>query len=245
MSGRYLLRFDDLCPTLNWSAWDKIEDILADTAVQPIVAVVPENRDPKLLVSQAQPGFWERVRRWQALGWTVGMHGVHHIAQTNDRGLLNRNARSEFAGVPETEQRMMLERAVSIFAREGVEVRTWIAPFHSFDATTLRLLLEFGIDTISDGSGLFPYSDADGRFWVPQQLWRFSKIPFGVATICMHINRWSDFDVARLESNIKRFRPQLIDVESLRGRYSGRRRRPSDRFVQRAVLATARVVDRT
>lgn len=37
---------------------------------------------------------------------------------------------------------------------------------------------------------LYPYRDARGIMWVPQQLWRFRKMLFGIWTICLHVNRW-------------------------------------------------------
>ena len=47
--ARFLLRFDDLCPTMNWAMWDAIEAHLVRMEVRPILAVVPDNRDPKLV----------------------------------------------------------------------------------------------------------------------------------------------------------------------------------------------------
>src|SRR5262249_15450035 len=75
MEPKYLLRFDDICPTMNWGVWRSVEKILLDTDVKPILAVVPDNRDERLKVGNANEGFWEEVRGWQARSWTIGLHG--------------------------------------------------------------------------------------------------------------------------------------------------------------------------
>lgn len=46
--SKYLVRFDDLCPTANWDVWEPVEATLLDAGVRPLVAVVPDNQDPKL-----------------------------------------------------------------------------------------------------------------------------------------------------------------------------------------------------
>ena len=61
---RYILRFDDICPTMNWTLWGDIENILVQRALKPILAVVPDNQDPTLQVDAPVENFWERVREW-------------------------------------------------------------------------------------------------------------------------------------------------------------------------------------
>src|SRR5262245_38354882 len=73
--SRYLIRFDDICSTMNWLVWDAIESQLIRYAVRPILAVVPDNRDPNLIVDPPRSDFWERVRRWQSRGYTIALHG--------------------------------------------------------------------------------------------------------------------------------------------------------------------------
>ena len=41
---QYLLRFDDICPTMRWDIWAEIEPILIQRNLKPILAVVPEAR---------------------------------------------------------------------------------------------------------------------------------------------------------------------------------------------------------
>ena len=55
MSAKYLIRFDDICPTMKWSTWEKVEDILLRSNVKPILAVVPDNQDPSLRAGGTKP----------------------------------------------------------------------------------------------------------------------------------------------------------------------------------------------
>ena len=75
----FVLRFDDICPTMRWDIWSQIEPALIDSDVKPILAVVPDNRDPVLAPAPAVRDFWGHVRRWQDLGWTIALHGYQHL----------------------------------------------------------------------------------------------------------------------------------------------------------------------
>jgi len=97
--ARYLIRFDDICPTIDWYIWNEIETMLISANVSPILAVIPDNRDPKLMVDPPVADFWQRVREWQKRGWTIGLHGYQHIYVNNNSGILSLNKRSEFAGL--------------------------------------------------------------------------------------------------------------------------------------------------
>jgi hypothetical protein len=68
LQARYLVRLDDACPTSNRKMWREAESILDANDVRPIVAVIPDNRDAKMLIDEPDPDFWERTRGWQARG---------------------------------------------------------------------------------------------------------------------------------------------------------------------------------
>src|SRR5712692_12017049 len=101
MTTQYLIRIDDICPTMNWAVWRAVEDVLVRYNISPLLAVVPDNQDPHLQITPARVDFWDCVRRWQALGWTIGLHGYRHSYVTRESGLLGINSFSEFAGLPE------------------------------------------------------------------------------------------------------------------------------------------------
>jgi len=220
----YLLRFDDLCPTMNWAVWERIERLLVEGQVRPLVAVVPDNKDRQLQVDAASPTFWESVRRWQSLGWAIGMHGYQHLYVTREAGLLGMNSRSEFAGLSEKEQEAKIHMALAILQRERVRPRVWIAPSHSFDETTLCVLIREGIRIVSDGMFLFPFRDERGMIWIPQQMWRFRRLPLGVWTICFHHNRWNAQTLERFERDLHEYRDRIVDLDEVIRAYDGRRK---------------------
>src|ERR1051326_9565196 len=87
---QFLLRFDDICPTMRWDMWSEIEKRLIQYDIKPILAVVPDNRDPVLQVDRPRRDFWVRVRRWQEQGWTIALHGYQHLYVAKAGGLVTR-----------------------------------------------------------------------------------------------------------------------------------------------------------
>jgi predicted deacetylase len=233
MSAQYLLRFDDLCPTMNWTVWAAVEEILIKYDVRPILAVIPDNRDPSLEIEPPYLAFWDRVKSWQARGWTIAVHGHQHVFGTTNRGLFGWNERSEFAGLSFEEQDHKIRSGLAIFRRQGVAPRVWIAPNHSFDETTLDVLRALDLDVVSDGWGLFPYRDATGMLWIPMQSWRFKRRAFGVWTVCMHHNRWTTTDIASLREEVDAFSAQVTSVDAVLQRYGNRSRGLVDRAYAR------------
>ncbi|HZR67194.1 MAG TPA: DUF2334 domain-containing protein [Terriglobales bacterium] len=224
MSARYLVRFDDICPTMNWAMWSRIEALLLEFGVSPILAVVPENRDSKLMVSEPRPDFWAEVRKWQARGWTIGLHGHQHLYTNRSGGILGFPNKSEFAGLPLAAQETKLSSAIEIFRRESVNAEVWIAPSHSFDRSTLLALKRVGVQTISDGFAFFPHTDAEGMFWIPQQLWRFRWRPLGLWTVCFHHNSWSEEDFLQFKQSLERNHDRIASVSFARDQYQFRSR---------------------
>lgn len=214
MAAKYLIRFDDICPTMDWAIWDRVEKILLNYGVKPILAVVPDNRDPSLVSQPPRNEFWQRVRNWQSMGWAIGLHGYQHLYETSEAGLVGINTRSEFAGLPRERQYDKLIYALDIFKEQGVRADTWVAPAHSFDAITVKILEELGVSVISDGYYLRPVRKG-GALWIPQQLWRFRSFPFGTWTVCFHANHFKEADFTNLEKSLKHFKMQIITLEEV------------------------------
>lgn len=212
---QYLLRFDDICPTMNWKVWTEIETVLVQRGLKPILAVVPDNRDPVLQVDSPVADFWERARAWQDRGWTIALHGFQHRYVTRNAGLAARRKLSEFAGLPAAEQREKLQRAMEIFRREGIHSRVWIAPGNTFDATTVALLPEFGIDIISAGYFQFPYVCPLRVNWVPQQMHYFRPAPTGVWTVCYHHNQWDELRLRKFRDDLDHYEANLASLEEV------------------------------
>lgn len=222
-TAKYLLRFDDICPTMNWKVWAEIEATLIEHRLAPILAVVPDNQDPVLQVDAPMVNFWDRVREWQARGWTIALHGFQHKYVARHAGIITPCKLTEFAGVPATEQEEKLRRGMEIFKREGIQPKVWIAPNDSFDAITVSLLPRFGIHIICDGFFRFPFVGQQMLTWVPQQLYGFRPAPSGVWTVAYHHNHWTAADLGRFREDLRRFRADLSSLDEVLLAWSGRR----------------------
>ena len=238
---QFLLRFDDICPTMNWRVWAEIETVLVQRQFKPILAVVPDNRDPELQVDTPADDFWEQVRAWQDRGWTIALHGYQHRYVSRNAGMAARRRKSEFAGLPAEVQREKLRRGMEIFEREGITSRVWIAPGNAFDATTVALLPDFGINIISVGYFQFPYATQLFRIadcalpngeeeqpirnpqsaicnqmtWVPQQMHYFRPAPSGVWTVCYHHNRWDSARLQKFREDLDHYNANIVSLEDV------------------------------
>src|SRR2546423_605370 len=209
----FVLRFDDICPTMRWDIWSEIEDALVSSGVKPVLAIVPDNRDPVLQPGPPAKDFWQRARRWQDLGWTIALHGYQHLYVARDGGLVTLRKKSEFASLPAREQQEKLQRGIDIFAREGIKSRVWIAPGNAFDEVTVSLLPQLGIDTISAGWFWRPFIGPHQMRWVPCQLSILRPVPPGVWSVCYHHNFWSSLDMAQFKEGLQLYRDSIVSFD--------------------------------
>lgn len=243
MAAQYLIRLDDACPTMRREAWDLLEEAFDHFSIHPIVGVVPDNNDPKLICMSPDPDFWERVRAWERKGWGIALHGLHHAyhdAPPGARSLLPVHGKSEFVGLPLNRQRELIRQSCAIFAQEHVTPTMFMAPSHSFDANTLSALeLESDIRFITDGHALAPYRD--GSFvWIPQQLWHFRPLPTGVWSVCLHPNNMNRTEVDAFIKDLSRYRHAIINPASIK-LGSIRERSALDRLTAIFYLAALRL----
>ena len=108
---------------------------------------------------------------------------------------------------------------MKIFHSNNVNAHIWIAPAHSFDATTLKVLKDYGFSIISDGLFLSPYSDKNGMFWIPQQLWKLRAMPFGIWTVCYHHNNWSLSDFRKFKKDVIKYKSKITTVDNTQNRF--------------------------
>lgn len=229
---RYLVRFDDICPTMNWAVWDAVEALLMRHSIRPILAVVPDNRDPKLIVDSPRADFWERVRSWQRASFAIGLHGYQHRYVNENAGLMRLNHQSEFAGLSRSEQEAKLRSGLEIFAKQGVRADAWVAPSHSFDRTTVAVLADLGVPVISDGLWHWPFTDVRGVTWVPQQLWDvFSPKPAGIWTVCYHHNNWAPGKIEEFGRSLEAYASRMTDLATVVDAFAGRRATLTDQWM--------------
>lgn len=210
--AQYLLRFDDLCPTMSRKRWSRFEQLIDEFGIKPILAIVPKNADPELAVDPPDLYFWSRMRGLQSAGAAIALHGFTHVCASSGRGSIPLHRSSEFAGVSKGLQRDWIDRGLAILREEGLEPRLFVAPRHGFDRNTLRVLDASGIKIISDGFARTPHL-REGFLWIPQQLWAPESKPTGVWTICIHPNTASDALIHQLRTFLSRRHAQFTSLD--------------------------------
>jgi len=215
MFANYIIRMDDASPTMNQDKWIQLETLLDKYQVKPIVAVIPNNKDSKLLLNYPNNQFWQQVKIWQEKKWEIALHGFEHKYTTSVKSIVPINDYSEFAGLSLEEQKLKIRLGIKIFNKHTLTCRTWVAPAHSFDKNTIKALKsETNIHIISDGIAWSPYYE-HGMYWIPQQLWKPRNMFFGTWTICYHPDEMNDKDFRILEDFLKKNRKNIISVEEL------------------------------
>lgn len=218
--AQYLLRFDDLCPTMARTRWQRFLPLIVEFGLRPILAVIPDNQDPELNLSPPDPAFWEKMRAMEQAGAIIGLHGYRHLCASKGRSLLGLHRHSEFAGVPEPTQRQWIREGLGILRGQGLNPRIFVAPRHGFDRATLAALRAEGITLLSDGFARVPVTRG-GVTWIPQQIWEPVEKKQGLWTICIHANSASDTQVARLHNFLRRYSAQFTTVERVQKELSG------------------------
>lgn len=239
-SAQYLLRFDDLCPTMDRAQWQRFLPLIKRFGLRPILAVVPENRDPDLELDAPNTGFWEEMRRLAAAGAAIGLHGYRHLCEGSGRGLIPLHERTEFAGVAEQMQREWICRGIAALRAEGLSPAIWVAPRHGFDETTLRVLHGEGIEVVSDGFAEAPFR-AYGTMWIPQQLWEPVPKRTGLWTICLHANSATGEQVKALESFLERHSAQFTSLQRVLTQWPFPPRTLADRIFHARLLMRIRL----
>jgi len=194
----HYIRLDDACEFMDNHKWMTVVEFMLDRGVIPIIAVIPDCRDEKLLQYDYREENLNLIKNWQAKGAILAVHGLHHVYTTQVSGFYSfREAKSEFAGLPFDEQLEMVSHAKRIFFEVYGEQENWIwvSPSGTFDKNTLLALKRNGFDLIIDG-----YSDAPYKFkglnWIPRQLsGNIIRKKHGIWGISLHPNTMSDHDI--------------------------------------------------
>ena len=216
--AQYILRFDDLCPTVLRTRWQRFLPLIEEFGIRPILAVVPDNQDDRLQISPPDPEFWTRMRAMEAAGAMIGMHGYSHLCNSKGHGLLTLHRRTEFAGVPEETQRRWIRAGLGILRAHGLNPRIWVAPRHGFDLSTLHALRKEGIRLLSDGFARVPFN-RDGLTWIPQQLWEPVDKAEGLWTICVHANTAHSSQIRQLQEFLRQHAAQFTSVDRALAEY--------------------------
>lgn len=187
----YIFRIDDVTPWMNWDNFLKLENIFDKYKIKPIIGIVPDNQDQELWVGEYSEEFWGKMKNLAEKWRTIAQHGYQHLYETQNNGMIGLNNYSEFSGLSYREQYQKIKKGKEILEKHLKKKVKWrMAPAHSFDETTCKILKELEFEYITDGISLFPFS-RNGLKWLPQQIRKPIKKRKGTWTICLHPNSYS------------------------------------------------------
>ncbi len=200
---QYIFRIDDVTPEMNWENFSRIEKIFDTYWVRPIIGVVPDNQDTKLDGFGSIDDFWWKIRDLHKKWWIIAQHGYQHQYINTSSGIVGMNNYSEFAWLSYDEQYKKIQTGRQILQEKlGFVSKWWMAPAHSFDETTCKVLREIGFEYITDGIAIFPF-EKYGLKWLPQQIWKPKKMLIGTWTICLHVNKYTPEFIDSIEEFCK------------------------------------------
>lgn len=138
----FCIRLDDACPQMNLEKWNRIEHLLDQYEIKPLVGVIPDNQDPDF---QAEPdhSFWEKAVQWKNKGWSIALHGLHHKLESHaPQGYyqLSHSRKTEWAGKSTSEQYQMMLKGYLILEQHGLTPTCFFAPCHTYDTSTIEAL---------------------------------------------------------------------------------------------------------
>lgn len=208
--SKYIMRLDDACEKRNIKCWDRIEKILDNYGIKPLVGVIPHCEDSMMDAYPIDDSFKTRIKNWADKDWIIALHGYNHVYSSKSGGINPVNYRSEFAGESLEVQKEKIRSGVSILNNIGINPKVFFAPSHTFDENTIIALKEeSNIKIISDTIANDSY-EKYGMTFVPQQSGRVRKLPFKIVTFCYHPNTMNEKDFSDLEDFLKKYQEKFI-----------------------------------
>lgn len=208
------VRLDDITPDMDWEKFRRLEKILDDNNIAPLLGVVPDNQDPNLSRSPGISDFERQIKVWEEKDWVLAMHGWKHIYTTKKGGLFPLNNFSEFAGVEKEKQREMILDGKEKLAKMGIKTNIFMAPAHSFDKNTLAVLKEAGFRYVTDGFDSHPY-EKKGLIFLPIAFQKSKDIekPEGYTTLVFHTNTMTEQDFLSFEKVLNKHKHDFISYK--------------------------------
>ena len=188
----YLIRFDDINPRMNWVKFNKLKKIIDKYSIKSILGVIPECEDKTISKYPENKNYLNQLKEMKSNGDLIAQHGYKHIMDSNNKGLFGNFKTSEFAGLDYKTQYERIEKGKNILVNNEIWEPIFMAPAHSFDNTTLKVLRKLNFESITDGFSRFPYRE-NGIKFIPQ----LSSMPLPtylplVSQLCIHVNTLDD-----------------------------------------------------
>lgn len=200
------IRMDDITPDMDWDKFYRFKSILDKNGINPLIGVVPDNKDEKLRKNPVKEDFWQYICGLQQHGWTVAMHGYNHLYSTKESGLFPIGDKSEFAGLSYKKQDDMIREGKRILKSNGIVTDFFMAPSHSYDKNTLKALKKNGFYRITDGFGENPY-EFNGIVFYPIAVSKSESLKStkdGIVTFVYHTNTMNDKDFEAFEKMLSK-----------------------------------------
>lgn len=192
------VRLDDITPDMDWEKFEAFKEILDTYGIQPLIGVVPDNRDENLACSTPRADFWEYIKDLQSQGWIVAMHGVYHVYDSKQGGMFPLNHFSEFAGHSLEIQKEKIGIGKELLQKHGIHTDFFMTPAHTYDSNTLKALKEHGFKRITDGFGTKPYEYRGMTFYpISFRMADSLKKEKGYTTMVVHTNTIEDMEYYR------------------------------------------------
>ena len=60
-SIKILVRFDDICPTMNYTEFQKALTVIEKYDIKPLLGIIPNCQDPELQIEAPHEDFWDFI----------------------------------------------------------------------------------------------------------------------------------------------------------------------------------------
>lgn len=219
------VRMDDITPDMNWDNFYFFQKLFREAGITPLLGVVPDNRDPKLICGGGSEDFYDVIRALADEGYSIAMHGFRHLYTTRCGGLFPLNNYSEFAGLPYDKQKEMLMLGRKKLKEHGIDTDIFMAPAHSYDKNTLKALKETGFTKVTDGFGKAPYRRNGLTFYpISFVLSHSLKRKNGATTIVLHANTVTEAQKERYARIFREYGDHMISYSEYLAMQPSRRR---------------------
>ena len=240
----FLIRLDDIAENMNWKMMKRATNLFDKYNIKPVLGVIPNNKDQELLnYPKENKDFWEQIRQWKKKGWEIGMHGNNHLydkfCKKND--YLGHGGPTEFCNHSFKDQIGKIRDGLNKFKKEGIYIRAFFAPNHTFDQNTLLALKECGINEVIDGYGLMPYEENSINF-IPQLFYKIFAIPFGIQCFQIHLNYYNQNDFNKLENFIEKNSEKIITYDQAMSKVNNNYFYKIIRILSKKILQIKRLI---
>ena len=211
--AKYLIRFDDINPRMNWDSFLDLKLILEENNIKSILGVIPDCKDTEFLNYKENKSFINLLNNYKEYGDSIAQHGYQHIYDSKDRGIFGSDDKSEFAGLDFKTQLTRIKSGKDILIKKSLWEPIFMAPSHSFDVNTLKALKNLSFKYVLDGFSLNPYN-MKNLIFIPQIISKpLPKFIPGVSQLCIHINTISDYEIKKLKNFISINKSDFITLE--------------------------------